>query len=497
MEHKREKNVFLTDDQVSLLSAQAFNRYYRQDRWGFLRPEFSGDLARLSAEFALSTYDFEMEQWAEAGWVDFTFQIDNKVYSVDNSIFLDEEGEEEKESLRTYEKAVAQTRQKNLGKQLFDVARQMESSDTGKVVLMGRKIEHGKYVIGIGFMGTGKRAYDWFSNFRFGEEEGAHQGFMQLTRQYMSHQKDIQFPEIAQDLGLEKLTLTDIIKESKNADSRFLLWMTGHSQGAAIMQLWTYLLAKEEDIRLSNVIGYGFASPLVMMGTTVDTPAKYPLYHVLNSEDVVQKVGGQIRLGVDLPYIATPQLREKSYGWRKDEKAQNERELVQGWLNMMVDMPTALENLIVFLDVFFDGSAEDIMMRIRLLPLPLVNSKMITGILHKRTDGVFRFLKRRIEKAYISMTNVTFDNAHLVQLSDQLHEIIEEIGLDNTVAALNELLYWPHILYPSNNMGTSSYLEIVKDSDKIFSAAIWEKGNPPKRKWGMYDRNNRETSEWR
>ena len=94
---------------------------------------------------------------------------------------------------------------------------------------MGKKIDHEKYVIAIGFMGTGARAYDWLSNFRFELDEGAHRGFMQLTRHYMSHSTEIYFPEIAQELGLQNLTLFDIINECTKAESRFLLWMSGYS----------------------------------------------------------------------------------------------------------------------------------------------------------------------------------------------------------------------------------------------------------------------------
>ncbi len=485
MEQKPSDKIFLSHQQISELCVNAFRFDYKQDPWGFIRPGFSKDLALLSAELSLSAYDFEMEQWAQAGWVDFTFQVENKVYSVDNSVFLDEVGENEKEDMKTLGKAIAQTRQSGLTKELRGAVRQRESSDTGKVSLMGKKIDHEKYVIAIGFMGTGARAYDWLSNFRFELDEGAHRGFMQLTRHYMSHSTEIYFPEIAQELGLQNLTLFDIINECTKAESRFLLWMSGHSQGAAMMQLWAYLLVKEKKVRLSHIIGYGFASPLVMMGSVSDHPGKYPLYHILNSEDLVQRVGGQVRLGVDRPYIVTDALINKSYGWRKDAQAAKGRECVAQWLSQMVDMPTALEILTAYFQVFFDGGDEEVAGRIRLLPLPFASSKMLTGILQKRTAGLLRFLVRRIERAYQNLTGVSFNKERIDDLKKALSKITQEITFEQAVLALNEILYWPHVLYPKEQTGTSSYLEIVKNSDRLFVQSIWEKGSPPKRKWAL------------
>ena len=93
--------------------------------------------------------------------------------------------------------------------------------------------------------GTGKRFYDWISNFRFTTEEGFHKGFYQLCTYFEEAQKASCFPPTAQALGLEKLTLGEVLSEMKSLSSRFRLWMAGHSQGGAVMQVFCHRLMND------------------------------------------------------------------------------------------------------------------------------------------------------------------------------------------------------------------------------------------------------------
>ncbi len=478
--------------EIDLLNNEYYNLEYIQDGWGFLRPIFCADKIALSAEMLLSASTFRMEQWAQSGWKDFTFQVEHKVYTIENNLFLADEMEKiKRETLKVLEKAKTQARQTGMMTELIGTARQRDGSDTGKAVLMSKKIEDNQYIIAVSFMGTGGRFYDWLSNLRFDSEKGIHRGFIQLTEQFMSHSDTIYFPAIAQDLQVESLTLTDIIKEAGKSNSRFRFWVTGHSQGAAMMQLWIYLLANRHKVRLSNMDGYGFASPLVMMGEVGKTPGKYPIYHILSNEDFVRVVGGQIRLGVDVFFPLSEKIKEKAFGWDQSEKSKENRRTIKNWFEKAVDMPTALELMMAFFKVLMEENPEKIDNLLEKMGVPFANLKVVEYLLENRAQALYRFIYRRVEKAYKSLTQVGFCEKKMNQIAKELIEITREIPLEQIMDILMEMAYWPHILQPSEETKTSAYLELVKNMPDYIYLSIWERGNPPMRKWNVKKRRRR------
>ncbi|NLB90654.1 MAG: lipase family protein [Clostridiales bacterium] len=472
--------------QTDLSNDKVFQMEYEQDAWGNERAKFSDDLLALSAELAICAYTLDIEQWWDTDWVDFTFQVDNKLYALDKKDLLKNNEELlEKESRKMVEKAKANIHQKSLIKQFVNTVKQREESSTGKALLMGKKITETRFVIGVGFMGTGDRVYDWISNFRFESDQGIHKGFYQLTKQFMSFSKEITFPAIAQELGLNELTLAQIIEEAKSPYSRFLLWSAGHSQGAAILQLWTYFLMEELGVDEKNMIGYGLASPLVMTGLTVKNPGKYPIYHILNSDDFVGVVGGQVRLGIERLFYADDTFREKCYAWKKEEEAKKGREAATKWLKQIVDMPTALQSIVPFVKMIIDHPKEEQGELINILPIPIPNNKIAIQVVQSSGEALVRFVYRRVNKAYQTMTGVELSRKKLREIQEELQEIAEEIGTQVFIEALNELITWPHFLQPSPEKMTSAYLEIVKGKGPFNSSCLWLYGKPPTRSWRL------------
>jgi len=309
---------------TDLTRTQPFFQPWDTDPWGRLRPPFSQELLRLSLELSYTAYDLHIGDWMQAGWTDFNFQVDNKLVGGISQAPLRETKQFLYNKWAVY-RARAKARQINPVSQMISAMRQREQSDTGKAVVMIKPAYDGRYVVAIGFRGTGTRFYDWFSNFRFSSEQGLHQGFLQLARQFDENMERISFPETAKVLGLEKLTLAHIVAEAKRHDSRFRLWLSGHSQGAAIMQVLTHMLINDSGVLPENLVGYGFASPMTVMGGAQLDPAAYPLYHVLNSDDYVARSGAQMHLGVCLYYPAGDAVRKAAYGWRETENAQAAR----------------------------------------------------------------------------------------------------------------------------------------------------------------------------
>ena len=236
---------------------------YGVDAFGGRRRALGLDGLKLSFELARMAYTLDVEPWMRAGWTDFSIQVDNQLIT-DMTSREDQSIAERKLSMLGSLKLTRARRalkESNPLARVTGALRQLEESDTLKAVVMIHPAQDGRYVVAIGFMGTGARLYDWFSNFRVSTEDGFHKGFYQLTQTFLKNEGNIQFPDTAKALGLKALTLSDILTEMQEEDSRFSLWMAGHSQGAAVMQVYCDRLLRNKQIPSARVIGCGFASP--------------------------------------------------------------------------------------------------------------------------------------------------------------------------------------------------------------------------------------------
>ncbi|MDD3212847.1 MAG: hypothetical protein PHY64_04200, partial [Eubacteriales bacterium] len=152
--------------------------------FGRVRPPLDETALKLSLELAYMTYTLDLDPWMRAGWTDISIQVDNRLES---GVTIGESESAGSERIRglinNWKLARARLAMKEYNplSQVAGALRQRERSDTIKAVTMLHPAGNGRYVVAIGFMGTGSRFYDWFSNFRFTTEEGFHKGFHQLT----------------------------------------------------------------------------------------------------------------------------------------------------------------------------------------------------------------------------------------------------------------------------------------------------------------------------
>ena len=267
-----------------------------QENCGLAQPVFSREAALLSFELAAAAYDLNLDTWREAGWRDFSYQVDNTLLTGQN--VNGASGGGLNALISDYYQYLARARLKRVNpiSQLRGALRQRERADTCKAVVMLHPLPGGRYMVAVGFMGTGRRIYDWFSNFRLNREEGMHAGFLQLTKEFEKNAGEICFPETAQELKLEKLTLSDILAECRRPGGRFRLWMAGHSQGGAIMQLYAYREIRRGFLR-QNMIGYGFASPSAVYARADCDLGSFPLLHILNADDIFPRMGAALHIG--------------------------------------------------------------------------------------------------------------------------------------------------------------------------------------------------------
>lgn len=156
-----------------------------------------------------------------------------------------------------------------------------------------------KTVVCIAIAGTTKNIHDWQVNMDMETEQGYHKGYLQNTKQLLALANVVEFPNIAKSLGLTKLSLQDVIEECKQENSRFVLWFTGHSKGAALLQVAMSLLQAEG---VKHMLGIGFAAPAVVNHSFGGTRANLPILLLQNSADVVGRLASNFHLGYILQF---------------------------------------------------------------------------------------------------------------------------------------------------------------------------------------------------
>ncbi len=442
---------------------------WTRDPWDRLRPPLSVEALRMSAELSAATYAMEVEPWLEAGWRDVTIQVDGELTP------LDPEAGRIAETWRKY-RVRSRIRSQNPVSQVLGALRARESG-SGKAIVMIRPAQDGRYVVAVSFMGTGSRFYDWFSNFRMTTEDGVHQGFHQLTSQFERSETRISFPETARELGLESLTLDSILRDMKSPNSRFLLWLSGHSRGGAVMQVYAHRKIMEEGVLPQNVVGYGFASPSVMTGEAVARPEAYPLYHVQNSDDLVPHCGAAVHLGVCLTCEADGALRRACYGWPRDEASVKARLAVRPVIRQMRDTPSCIIQALAYLTVLGEHSVQEIAESLGLgegLPL---------GRLMEGTDvrELLRGVVSRTEGAYQCVTGRPVPQEALNGAAARIRETAGNIGLRRFTGAMFQLMRFPHRISRRKGAFQAAYIYIAKYGVDRLIPSIWRSGTPPVR----------------
>lgn len=453
----------------SLVKPFARDPFYR------LRPPFSREAAELSMELAQMTYTLELEPWMEAGWNDFSIQIDDTLQSgITHGASADGERMQALISAMKVRRSKAALRERNPVSQVMSALRQRERSDTIKAVCMMHPLEDGRYLLAIGFMGTGKRFYDWISNFRFTTEEGFHKGFYQLCTYFEEGAESIVFPRTATELGLEKLTLGEVLMEMNSLSSRFRLWMAGHSQGGAVMQVFCHRLMTDWGVLPQNIVGYGFASPTVATGRLVYDPAAYPLYHLINSDDMVPRMGALLHLGLCLEYPAGDALRERCYELSALPADVAAREALKPFQEEMTDTASVLTYGVAFLRCLAEEKgAEGINAMLSSKWSVGAVDRVLTAAGGKAMDWLERFVKNA-QNGYLALMGRPMDEEELKALEARMRPIVREFPFRRLAGALVSYCLPPHHIMYDGNRKEGAYAFIVKDGLEALRPFIWQ-----------------------
>lgn len=454
-----------------------------RDPFDRLRPPFSREAAELSLELASMAYTLDLDPWAEAGWNDFSIQIDDTLQSgLTHGASADGERMRALINALKVRRAKAALRERNPVSQVMSALRQRERSDTIKAVCMMHPLPEGRFLLAIGFMGTGKRFYDWISNFRFTTEEGFHKGFYQLCTYFEQGAESIVFPATAQALGLEKLTLGEVLSEMKSLSSRFRLWMAGHSQGGAVMQVFCHRLMTDWGVLAQNMTGYGFASPTVATGRLVHDPAAYPLYHILNSDDMVPRMGALLHLGLCLEYPADDDFRERCYDLSPLPADVAARLALAPYQRAMVDTPTILMYGTAFFQCMAEEKGEEGLGSLldRKWAIPAVD-RMLQAAGGKAMDLLDRLIENA-QNGHAALTGQPMDEQALAALRDRMRPVVHAFPFRRLMGAVLAYCMPPHHLVHRQQDG--AYAVIVKDGLKRLRPFVWvnpARGMPMKR----------------
>ena len=446
--------------------------------FGHMRPPLNRTALEMSLELAYMTYTLDLEPWMHSGWTDVSIQVDNRLAS---GVTVGESESAASDRVRNLMNVwkVARARQalrtRNPLSQLRGALRQRERSDTIKAVTMMHDAPGGRFVVAIGFMGTGSRFYDWFSNFRLMADQGFHRGFAQLTDTFEQSADRILFPDTAARLGRPMLTLRDVLAEMRAPDSRFSLWMAGHSQGGAVMQVFCHRLLDEWGVLPRHVVGYGFASPTVASGATGRDPAAYPLCHLLNADDLVPRVGALMHLGLCLRYSCGDgdALRAAAYGWEDTPEACDLRAQAETLMEPITDTPTMLTAMAALSETVLSEKTGENLEALMDKWWSIAPMDWALQLAEGKAKESLSRMARYARVAYRTLTGTRMDETAVTGLRDVMTPVVRTLPARRLIAALSDRYHPPHMLC-REHLQQGAYAYIVEDGRDRLKPFVWE-----------------------
>ncbi len=275
---------------------------------------------QLALELNATAYGFDEDLWTRAGWQD--------VLSVR---LVGEKRERRIQSVRNIRNVTRRYLEKRVNGKA-DPERS-EPDEVEKALVMTHPMPNGRQLVAITLRGTGGTAREWEPNFACHPTQDVHSGFLSLAGLFADGTSGIALPRAGEAVGEPALTLAMVETELKRPDSRFQLFLTGYSQGGAVMQLYAKKLL-DQGVLPDNMLGLGFASPSVAFSAAAPNE-HFPLYHLANADDLTPRVGAYRHLGEVWQLTPDDALRTSWYGpdW-VDPGLQEFRHLTDSWRHL-------------------------------------------------------------------------------------------------------------------------------------------------------------------
>ena len=266
------------------------------------------------------------------------------------------------------------------------------------------------------------------------------------------------FPQTAKELNVSSLTLSDIFNECSRPGSRFRIWMAGHSQGGAVMQIAAFHEIRQGLLR-QNLIGYGFASPSVVYENPGCDLSAFPLYHIINADDLTARVGACLHIGRCRVFLPDERMRRSCYTAAWDSPSfRSLLALVHSIRNTqsgLIFLIALLQSLQKLPDSEFTAIFSGLISK-------LMPDKLL-GALGEQADDMLHRLIQKTRRIYLhSSGDVLPSEGQILQLERHIALLIARYGARAFVKAFLLALSLPHKLRGSDpKNGVASYQYIV------------------------------------
>ena len=434
----------------------------RTDPFGYPRPPLDSRVIRLAAQMASSAYALDAEPFLASGWQDVCAQLGPKVT---DGVSLSADG---LRALRGAQRRLGQSRRGLIN------LREWRSRGGVKTVVMLNRLPDGRFLVAISFLGS-IQLDDWVANFDMVTEGGIHRGFLRRAMAFEEAEESIDFPQAAEQLGVKRLSLRQAVEACARDGSPFRLFLTGHSLGAAVMQVYVHQLLTRRGVRRELVQGVGFASPTVMRAGAVEDPADWPLCHVLNSDDCIPRLGAQIHLGLCLRYPADDNLRAACYRFPQDRISRTAQTILQPLLDMVKDTASGIAVCCGVVEAVKDGQPADFLPAVRNLTERWPVVQRIADAGDVQGDRLLAFAIRRMKAVSASASGHKADPMVQHTARIRFRAAVDLQGYQGALNTLVSLSGQPHAMRRPEGE-EAVYTWIACRPLNCFTPFVWEPG---------------------
>lgn len=392
---------------------------------------------REAAAMATAAYTFDAEPFLEQGWQDACAQLGPSF-----ACGLNTDADEKTRGafhavLRAFD------HRKALHRRLTSSVRQLRSGSGIKSMVLVRRQSDGRFLFCVSIMGS-VQLDDWLANFDMVTQNGVHRGFLRRAVSFEDMEQSLYFPRTAEAFGLKWLSLRDVIQRCRLPDSPFVISVTGHSLGAAVMQVYIHRMLTVRGVLGENVQGVGFAAPSVGAVGFVEHPDRWPIRLIFNADDLIPHTGAQVHLGRCFTYEPDMALREACYDYPDSEEAIAARQTVRPIYDALTDTGACFCFGLALLELIADLPPETVLpflgrLKHRWLPL-----QRVIDAGDSQADRFNRHLQRKAVAAYRSIYGERPENARIARFYEQLRAAVDRIGLQGLLSAIGQLALPPH-----------------------------------------------------
>lgn len=457
---------------TDLSDTKVFQTPAVKDAWGVYRRPYVPALARMSAELSADVYGLDIQPWMDAGFEDCTFVVEGRV------VLLDRDRDTRIAAIEAeWRRYRARARMKGIRpvEDLLRATRQLYVTDMGKTIIMTKTLADGKVVVALSFMGTTEKFFDWFTNFKVKDKEGMHFGFRELAIQFDKQANKVMLPSVSSHEEETAYTLADVLEEAKLHPDQYIFWISGHSQGGALVQTYVHLLL-EKGVLPEQIFAYSFAAPTVAYKGMTENPGAYPIYHIINYDDIVPRTGAQLRLGIDCAYFPDDAFRSVCY--------KVEPETLPAFMYMI----DAVHGMKTTQDVFYMGlalmqwiqkgaeDAESSEFWGEVIPRYSMMAKLGVNI-----GDVAEYVITKMGESYAEVTGKQYDDEALSLCTEKIKKAVDEFGVYATVKAMTCAMALPHVICPDKKeeMPLTPYSVIVRKYSHVFRYGTWIQDGKP------------------